>query len=212
MLINTAGNTHAPQPIPTVDSPWHLGQKCYWIQRRQFIIPDGINTDLVVCTDNGHLGGYWVLDLNTSRASQDGGLFTDDILKCIFLNENVWIVLKISLKFVPSVHINNITALVQIMAWCRPGDKPLSEPMMISLLTHTFVTRPQWINASFPRRKWQKPYRYETFSWWIYLTECARIAAYKLKSKKIRLSRHRWWWHLITLLKGPPTWLRVATT
>ena len=26
--------------------------------------------------------------------------------------------------------INNIPALVQIMAWCRPGDKPLSEPMM----------------------------------------------------------------------------------
>ena len=22
------------------------------------------------------------------------------------------------------------------MAWCRPGDKPLSEPMMLSLLTH----------------------------------------------------------------------------
>ena len=38
-----------------------------------------------------------------------------------------------------------IPALVQIMAWRRPGDKPLSEPMMVSLLTHICVTRPQWV-------------------------------------------------------------------
>ena len=50
---------------------------------------------------------------------------------------------KISLKFVPKVPINNIPALVQIMTWCRSGDKPLSEPMMDSLLTHICVTRPQ---------------------------------------------------------------------
>ena len=36
--------------------------------------------------------------------------------------------------------------LVQIMAWRRPGDKPLSEPMMFNLLTHICVTRPQWVN------------------------------------------------------------------
>ena len=36
-------------------------------------------------------------------------------------------------------------ALVQIMAWRRPGDKPLSGPMMVSLLTHICVTRPQWV-------------------------------------------------------------------
>ena len=43
--------------------------------------------------------------------------------------ENVWITNKISLKFVAEGPINNIPALVQIMAWCRPSDKPLSEPM-----------------------------------------------------------------------------------
>ena len=42
-----------------------------------------------------------------------------DLFKCIFLNENVWITTKISLKFVPKIPINNIPALVQIMAWCR---------------------------------------------------------------------------------------------
>ena len=33
------------------------------------------------------------------------------------------------MKFVSKVPINNIPALVQIMAWRRPGDKPLSEPI-----------------------------------------------------------------------------------
>ena len=32
------------------------------------------------------------------------------------------------------------------MAWRRPGDKPLSEPVMVSLMTHICVTRPQWVN------------------------------------------------------------------
>ena len=48
----------------------------------------------------------------------------------IFLNENYWIPIKISLKFVPKGQINKIPALVQIMAWRRTGDKPLSEPML----------------------------------------------------------------------------------
>ena len=65
----------------------------------------------------------------------------------IFLNEIIWISIKISLKFVPRGPIN-IPALVQIMVWCRPGDKPLSEAMMVSLLTHICVTRPQGSNAN----------------------------------------------------------------
>ena len=50
--------------------------------------------------------------------------------KMHFFNENVCISFKISLKF-PMVRINNIPALVQIMAWRRSGDKPLSELMMV---------------------------------------------------------------------------------
>ena len=86
--------------------------------------------------------------LNTLRPRQDGRLFSDDIFKPIFLNENIRILIKISLKFVPKVPINNISALVQIMSWRRPGDKPLSEPMMVCLLTHICLTRPQWVNHS----------------------------------------------------------------
>ena len=84
--------------------------------------------------------------LNSLRPRRNGRYNADDIFKCIFLKENVWIPTKISLKFVLKGPINNIPALAQIMAWRRPGDKPLSEPMMVSLLKHIRVTRPQWFN------------------------------------------------------------------
>ena len=67
--------------------------------------------------------------------------FSKRHFKGIFFNENAWISIKISLTFVPWGPINNI----QIMAWHRPGDKPLSESMMASLPTHLCVTRPQWV-------------------------------------------------------------------
>ena len=90
---------------------------------------------------------------NTLRPRQNGRRFRDDIFKCIFLkNENVSISIKISVKFVPKGLINNIPALVQKMAWRRPGDKPLSGPMMISLLMHICVTQPQWVNSSPPEQ------------------------------------------------------------
>ena len=72
--------------------------------------------------------------LNTLMQRQNGRHFADNIFKCIFVNEIIWISTNIPLKFVPKGQINNISALVQIMAWRRPGDEPLSEPMMVSLL------------------------------------------------------------------------------
>ena len=91
-----------------------------------------------------HGDRLWV---NTLRLRQNGRHFADDIFKCISLNENVWILLKISLIFVPKGPINNIPTLVQVMAKRHPGDKPLSEPMMVSLSTHICVTRPQWVKV-----------------------------------------------------------------
>ena len=72
----------------------------------------------------------YLTPVNTLRPRQNGRHFADDVFKCIFLNGNLWIVIKISLKFVPKGPINNIPALVQIMAWRRTGHKPLSEQMM----------------------------------------------------------------------------------
>ena len=68
-------------------------------------------------------------------------------LNAFFLNENIWISIKISLKFIPKGLINNIPSLVQIMAWRRGGNKPFSEAMMVRFLTYICITRHQWVNS-----------------------------------------------------------------
>ena len=103
-----------------------------WLSAKNFILP-GMGIEY-----SNQIRSVWLY--NTLRPRQNGQHFADDIFKCIFFFENVWILIKILLKFVPKVRINNIPALVQIMAWCRPGDKPLSEPMVVSLLTHLYAS------------------------------------------------------------------------
>ena len=105
------------------------------------------------CQNIPLLGPFYdrVSFLNTLRPGQDERHSADDIFMCIFFNENCCIFIKFSLKYVRKDPIDNNPALVQIMAWCRSGDKPLSEPMMISLPTHICVTLPQWVKSSHRR-------------------------------------------------------------
>ena len=111
----------------------------------------------ITCQWNRSWSRLWVTQtwsnrfFNTLRPRHNGCHFTDAIFKCIFLNENFWIPIKISLKFVPKGPINYIPTLVQIMAWRRQGDKPLSETMMVRLLTPICITRPQWVNTQSAR-------------------------------------------------------------
>ena len=49
------------------------------------------------------------------------------------------------LKFVLKGLINNIPALVQMMAWRMVSAKPLLEPMLVRLLMHVCVTPPRWV-------------------------------------------------------------------
>ena len=104
--------------------------------------------------------------LNTLRPRQ-----MDAISQTPFSNVFSWIPIKISLKFVPKGLINNIPAMVQIMAWRRPGDKPLSEPMMVGLPTHICVARPQWVkkHPSHTSPSWA---RYRVSLWVCSLTYC----------------------------------------
>ena len=109
-----------------------------------FMQNDGMSRNLV---SHGERSAWFtcIRGINTLRPRQNGRPFADDTFKRIFRTENVGISIKISLKFVPRGPINNIPALVQIMAWRRPGDKPLSEPMMARLPTHICVTWSQWV-------------------------------------------------------------------
>ena len=52
--------------------------------------------------------------VNALRPIRNGQHFADDIFKRIFFNENVWISLNISLKFVTGGQNHNIPALIQI--------------------------------------------------------------------------------------------------
>ena len=92
---------------------------------------------------------YLLFVFNTLRPRKDGRHFAHNILTCIFFNRNCCILIKFSLKYVCKGPIDNNPSLVQIMAWRRSGDKPLSEPMMISLPSHICVTRPQWVKQNY---------------------------------------------------------------
>ena len=106
------------------------------VPERRFILYNQHKTIHVFCCQS----------LNTLRPRQHGRHFADDTFRRISRNENVWISIEISLKFVRKGSINNIPALVMIMTWRRPGGKPLSGPMMVRLPTHICVARPQWAN------------------------------------------------------------------
>ena len=143
-----------------VDAPLTLAPVTVWwiIPSRSHLYSIHLNTTLIArfmgptWDPSGATGPRWApcwpqeLCYLGLRPRQDGHHFLDDILKCIFFNENIKISIKISLNCVHNGPISNIPALVQILARCRQGDKPLSETTMVSLLTHICVTRPQWIN------------------------------------------------------------------
>ena len=85
----------------------------------------------VLCGGNPHLNPETSANfMRIVYPGQNGCLFADDIFRCIFVNENFCILVKISLKCVPKCPIINNPALVQKMAWRRIGDKPLYEPML----------------------------------------------------------------------------------
>ena len=58
---------------------------------------------------------------------KNGRHFAEHIFKCIFLNDKVCILIKISLEFIPKGPIDNNPA----SGWGRIGDKPSSQPMPI---------------------------------------------------------------------------------
>ena len=64
----------------------------------------------------GHQQVHWWIECKhkTLRPRQNGGHFPEDFLKWISVNENVWILINILLKFVLMGPINNISAMVQI--------------------------------------------------------------------------------------------------
>ena len=136
--VSWAGTSDYIQPylwgVITCPSHWHLP--------RTHISSIDINTIDLPPTLN-HL----LSELNTLWPKQNGCHLRGDTFKRIFFNENVIISIEISLKFVAKGPTSNIPALVEIMTWRRPGDKPLCQPMLVRLPTHICVTGPQRVNV-----------------------------------------------------------------
>ena len=53
-----------------------------------------------------------VFTMNSSPLGQNGHRLADGVFKCIFINEKIFILIKISLNFVPRGPIDNNLALV----------------------------------------------------------------------------------------------------
>ena len=84
--------------------------------------------------------------INTLRPRQNDQHLPDAVLKCIFLMKLFEFPFKFLWNVFPRVKLAIFKhCMVQMMAWHRPGDKALSEPMTVSLQTHICVTRPQWV-------------------------------------------------------------------
>ena len=91
---------------------------------------------------------YYPLVSKTLMLRQNGCHFANNIFKLIFLYQNFGVLIQISFRYVPRGSINDKPGLAQIMAWCQRGNKPLSKPLWLYLLTHTCVTRPRWVNQT----------------------------------------------------------------
>ena len=88
----------------------------------------------------------WILLLNTFRLTQNGCHFADNIFKWTLLNVNALFWFKFQWNSFAKGLDGNKRSLVQIMAWRRAGNNPLSEPVM-ALFTDAYVTRPWWVNT-----------------------------------------------------------------
>ena len=109
------------------------------------------------------------------------------------MNEKIYILIKISLKLVPKGPIYNMSALVRVLAWCRTGDKPLPEPMLMQF-TDTYAVlggydlrkraMQQWTGRSLVSkaccivsdRLSSEPCRYYPLMFWIVLRKHRNIS------------------------------------
>ena len=94
-----------------------------WMPIKRYLSPYGLN-------DSNNISLYII----TLRPRQNGRHLADGIFKGIFFKENLWIWIKIFLKFVPNCLIGGRLALVQIRAWHQTGNCRPSVPIHICII------------------------------------------------------------------------------
>ena len=123
-ITHTCTHVHFKADSRLAPSQWETALLCndvsHWLGT-------SLESALHLCGTSGVFAqntDHWVI---TMRLKQNGHHFAEYILKLVFLDKKCYILIEISLKFVPKGQINNKPALVQMMAWCQTGTKPLSE-------------------------------------------------------------------------------------
>ena len=140
--ISNCKNALAIRQFFTKPLNWWL-----WIPAWGWLWPNiGFYISSYICLFRVHRN--LMLVVVTHPTEQNGSHFADNIFKCRFLNEKFCILIQISLKFVPNGSIDNMSVWFQIMAWCRTGDKPFSEPMLSQFIdAYMCDIARRWVNS-----------------------------------------------------------------
>ena len=115
--------------LTTLMTGWVKHQHCVLSTVLKWYNIDNISKDFKDSTEyckNGEMAAFFVQLEMSGKWRHYGHHFTDDIFRCVFVNEKCCIMIKFSLKFVPKGSVDNNSALVWIMASRRIGDRPLS--------------------------------------------------------------------------------------
>ena len=122
------------------------------------------NSQISCLAEHPDMYARYVCSVNTLKPRQNGRHFPDDIFKPIYLEENARISIQISLKFVPSGPVDNESALVQVMAWRRTGDRPLPESMLAHFTDAYMCRQGRWVTFLmvdfFNTCQWDNPNKY----------------------------------------------------
>ena len=128
-MNNNTGNRYQI----TLFITWELG---WVITCHSTCILRGVITYLCPSRQSPHILLCCICEGLKNSSGQNGRHFADDIFKCIFINEKSGMLVRITSKFVHKGPVGIKSTLVQIMTWCRTGDKPLPEPMLPRSLRH----------------------------------------------------------------------------
>ena len=106
--------------------------------------------------------------INTLRPRQEAAIFQTTFSND-FLNENIYLSIEISFRFVPRSPVNNTPALVQIMAW---PSHYLNQWWLVywciypSLGLNELTLIPAWINNHMPSKVWDEVSKLQQLQCW----------------------------------------------
>ena len=86
--------------------------------------------------------GFGRLKFNTLKPRQNGRHFADDTFKHILLSENIWVSIKIPLKFVPKGPINNFYVIIAVFKTNALSHLP--NYRLPSFLKNICIMRSRW--------------------------------------------------------------------